>query len=157
MTLRLAVLALAVFVPNTQAADDDYAFTVKKARNAVMNHCRVFCARASWTPPKPCCDVFEKAMAGDFAALTTVFTDWEYHSGDNESWSFTAWPLLHVVGDKRFAAYLDSVDEKAQREIFEQVFYAGSYYPRAIKAGYFRRKFPRTEAIHRTLQREKNI
>jgi hypothetical protein len=38
--------------------------------------------------------------------------------------------------------------------VFDHVFYAGSYYARAIRAEYFRRKFPEVEAIYRTLQRD---
>jgi hypothetical protein len=88
-----------------------------------------------------------------FEALTLVFTDSDYHSGDNESWDFTAWPLLHAVGDTRFAAWLRTLDEKTKNKVFDHVFYAGSYYSRAIRDGYFRRKFPEVEAIYRTLHR----
>jgi hypothetical protein len=90
-------------------------------------------------------------MAGNFAALTIVFTDPSYQSADNEAWSFTAWPLVHVVGDKRFAAYLRTLDVKAQKEVFDQVFYGGSEYPEAIKSGYFRSKFPQVSTIYRSL------
>ena len=70
-------------------------------------------------------------------------------SGDNESWSFTAWPLLHVVGDKRFAAFLRAVDAHEQSDVFDQIFYTGSYYPEAIKTGYFAGHFPEVAAIYR--------
>jgi hypothetical protein len=141
-------------IPATIARADasDYAYTTKRARHAVLEYCRLDCHRA--TRGMPCCDAFEKAMPGDFATLTLVFTDWEYHSGDNEGWDFTAWPLLHVVGDKRFAAWLRTLDTKTQNTVFDSVFYAGSYYSRAIQAGYFHRKFPEVEAIYRTLHRK---
>jgi hypothetical protein len=103
-------------------------------------------------PPVSCCDVFELAMHGDISALRRVFTEQDLHSGDNESWSFTAWPLLHVVGDRRFAAFLQTLDPKLRAEVFEQIFYEGSYYPKAIQSGYFARHFPEVAAIYHKLQ-----
>jgi hypothetical protein len=135
-----------------RADSSDYTYTRAKARKAVLAYCHLDCALAE--RKLPCCEPFEKAMAGDFAALTLVFTDSDYHSGDNESWDFIAWPLLHAVADKRFAAWLRTLDEKTKNGVFDHVFYAGSYYARAIRAGYFRRKFPEVEAIYRTLQRD---
>ena len=122
---------LALSASNVARADaSDYAYTQAQGRKAVLAYCRLDCARAE--RKLPCCDAFEKAMRGDFVALTLVFTDSDYHSGDNESWDFTAWPLLHVVGDKRFAAWLRTLDTKTQNTVFDHVFYAGSYYGRAI-------------------------
>jgi hypothetical protein len=94
-------------------------------------------------------------MRGDVPVLRRVFTERGLHSGDNESWSFTAWPLLHVVGDKRFAAFLRAVDAREQSDVFDQIFYTGSYYPEAIKSGYFARHFPEVAAIYRQLQPRK--
>jgi len=99
--------------------------------------------------------VFEQAMRGDVAALRRVFTERDLHSGDNESWSFTAWPLLHVVGDGRFAAFLHTLTTAEQSDAFEQIFYEGSYYPEAIASGYFQRRFPRVAAFYRKLQPRK--
>jgi hypothetical protein len=94
-------------------------------------------------------------MRGDVAALRRVFTERDLHSGDNESWSFTAWPLLHVVGDRGFAAFLRTLTTAKQSDVFEQIFYEGSYYPEAIASGYFEQKFPRVAAFHRKLQPRK--
>ncbi len=91
-------------------------------------------------------------MRGDLSALHRAFTERNLQSGDNESWSFTAWPLLHVVGDKRFAVFLRTLDAREQSNVFEQIFYSGSYYPEAIKSGYFLRHFPEVAAIYRKLQ-----
>jgi hypothetical protein len=135
----------------TTHAGNDYRFTVAEARKAVLAYCQSGCVRTWHEPHLPCCDKFEEAMAGDFTALTTVFTDLSYQSADDEAWSFTAWPLIHVVGDKRFAAYLRTLDAKAQKEVFDQISYGGSEYPEAIKSGYFRRKFPEASAIYRRL------
>jgi hypothetical protein len=149
--VSLCVVLLAI-VPSIARADaSDYAYTTKRAHYEVREYCRLDCHRA--TRGLPCCDTFDKAMRGDFSALTLVFTDSDYQSGDNESWDFTAWPLLHVVGDQRFAAWLRTLDVPTQNRVFDHIFYAGSYYPRAIKAGYFRRKFPQVEAIYHTLHR----
>ncbi|PZR72611.1 MAG: hypothetical protein DLM52_12520 [Chthoniobacterales bacterium] len=153
--VRARLLAIIVVIlPSIARADDvnDYAFTAKRAREDVLEHCRSECRRA--THGLPCCETFEKAMGGDFAALTVVFTDSDYHSGDDESWGLTAWPLLHVVGDKRFAAWLGTLDVQTRNKAFDQIYGVGSHFPRAIKAGYFRRKFPQVEAIYRTLHRK---
>jgi hypothetical protein len=87
-------------------------------------------------------------MRGDVKALYTVFTDENYHSGDNEGWISTAWPLMYVVGDKRFAAFLQTVDERTQRDIFKTVLCC---YPPGLEKGYFERKFPRVAGIYKHL------
>jgi len=133
----------------------DYTFTTVSARKAVLQYCHRDCSQLFYNPPRPCCEVFEQAMRGDPAALRRVFTERGLHSGDNESWSFTAWPLLHVVGDTRFAAFLRTLRVAERSDVFEQVFYEGSYYPEAIASGYFERKFPQVAAIHRKLQPRK--
>jgi hypothetical protein len=147
----LAIILLAPAIAAAAANTQEYAFTVAAARKAVIQYCHHDCAQLFHNPPIPCCDLFEQAMRGDIPALRRVFTERGLHSGDNESWSFTAWPLLHVVGDTHFAAFLHALDPKSQVEVFEQIFYEGSLYPRAIKSGYFARKFPRVEALYRKL------
>jgi hypothetical protein len=57
--------------------------------------------------------------------------------------------LVLVVGDKHFAAFLETLDPKMQRDIFDTIF-CGSY-SRALKNGYFERKFPRVAAIYKRL------
>ncbi len=133
------------------ASDDGYSFTVAEARAVVREHYRYECEEEKSKPRLPYRETFEKAMRGDAKALYTVFTDENYHSGDNESWAGTAWPLVHVVGDKRFAAFLQTLDERTQRDIFQTIFYSGSYYPRALTNGYFHGKFPRVAAIYKRL------
>jgi hypothetical protein len=63
--------------------------------------------------------------------------------------------IAHVVGDGRFAAFLRTLTTAEQSDVFEQIFYEGSYYPEAIASGYFVRKFPRVAAFHRKLQPRK--
>jgi hypothetical protein len=134
-------LFAATIVAGTHTSN--YSFTTSAGRKVVLQYCHHDCAQLFRTPSQPCCDVFEKAMQGDHAALLRVFTERGLHSGDNESWSFTAWPLLHVVGDKHFAAFLRSLNARQQADVFEQIFYEGSYYPEAVGSGYFTRHFPR--------------
>ena len=150
MLMRL-VLFIALLAPLSDviSSDDGYSFTVAEARAAVREHYRYECEEEKSKPRLPYRETFEKAMRGDVKALYTVFTDANYHSADNESWVGTAWPLAHVVGDKHFAAFLETLDAKKQREIFDTIFYSGSYYPRALSNGYFERKFPRVAAIYR--------
>ena len=152
--LRRVAIFLCV-VSAAAASDDhagDYTLTTDHARKLVLDYCHTDCHGLFLKPPVPCCDVFEHAMQGDLSALHRAFTERNLQSGDNESWSFTAWPLLHVVGDKRFAVFLRTLDAREQSGVFEQIFYSGSYYPEAIKSGYFLRHFPEVSAIYRKLQ-----
>ena len=59
------------------------------------------------------------------------------------------------VGDKRFAAFLRTLDAHERSDVFDQIFYTGSYYPEAIKTGYFAGHFPEVAAIYRKLQARK--
>jgi hypothetical protein len=148
MTLFLCPIAMAIA---SYSHASDYTFTRDRARKLVLDYCHTDCHGLFLKPPVPCCGVFEQAMRGDPSALHRVFTERNLQSGDNESWSFTAWPLLHVVGDGRFAAFLRTLTTAEQSDVFEQIFYEGSYYPEAIASGYFERKFPRVAAFYRKL------
>src|SRR5262249_47038910 len=147
--LTRIVLFIALLTPLQVivAADDSYILTVAKARALVRELYRE-CEEAKYKPRLPYRETFEKAMRGDVKALYTVFTDENYHSGDNEGWISTAWPLMYVVGDKRFAAFLQTLDERTQRDIFDTVLCC---YPPALKKGYFEGKFPRVAAIYKGL------
>ena len=114
--LTRIVLLIALTTPFRAivASDDGCSFTVAEARAAVREHYRTECEGVRYKPRLPYRETFEKAMRGDVKALYTVFTDENYHSGDNESWISTAWPLVHVVGDKRFATFLQTLDEQTQ-------------------------------------------
>jgi hypothetical protein len=153
LTRVVLLIALATPLCAAMASDDGYTFTVAEARAVVREHYRYECEQEKSKPRLPYRRTFENAMRGDPKALYTVFTDENYHSGDNESWVGAAWPLVHVVGDERFAAFLETLDLKTQRHIFDTIFYSGSYYPRALTNGYFERKFPRVAAIYRQVHR----
>ena len=156
MLTRMAmVLCTIATVAASDSHSSDYSFTRQRARKLVLAYCHTDCHGLFLKSPIPCCDVFEQAMRGDVAALRRVFTERDLQSGDNESWSFTAWPLLHVVGDRRFAAFLRTLTTAEQSDVFEQIFYEGSYYPEAIASGYFEQKFPRVAAFYRKVQPRK--
>jgi len=53
------------------------------------------------------------------------------------------------------AACLGTLTTAERSNVFEEVFYEGSYYPEAIESGYFKRKFPQVAAINRKLQPRK--
>jgi hypothetical protein len=148
LTRIVLIIALTTPLRAIVASDDGYSFTVAEARAAVREHYRTECEEVKYKPRLPYRETFEKAMRGDVKALYTVFTDENYHSGDNESWISTAWPLVHVGGDKRFATFLQTLDEQTQRDIFRTIFCCPS---RALKNGYFERKFPRVAAIYKRL------
>jgi hypothetical protein len=147
--LTRIVLLIALLTPLRAIVGDDdgYILTVAKAR-AMVRELSTDCEKATYKPRLPYRETFEKAMRGDVKALYTVFTDENYHSGDNEGWISTAWPLMYVVGDKRFAAFLQTLDERTQRDIFDTVLCC---YPPRLKKGYFERKFPRVAAIYKRL------
>ena len=155
MLTRTAIFCVSLTTVAGTTHVDDYTYTVAKAHKAVIAYCHTDCSQLFYSPSRPCCDVFEQAMRGDIAALRRVFTERGLQSGDNESWAFTAWPLLHVVGDRRFAAFLRTLTVAERTDVFEQIFYEGSDYSKAIGSGYFERKFPQVAAIYRKLQPRK--
>lgn len=106
MLKRVITFCTFVTVAAADVRTREYTFTASAARERVLQYCHHDCVQLFQKPPRPCCGVFEQAMRGDAAALRRVFTERGLQSGDNESWSFTAWPLLHVVGDRHFAAFL---------------------------------------------------
>ena len=86
-----------------------YALTRSQAREAVFVYCDQDClyyAKQGEKPQLPYRATFRRALAGDFGALHTVFTDRNYHSGDNEDWIDVHWAILHAVGDQPFASFL---------------------------------------------------
>jgi hypothetical protein len=145
-TFNLAFAALLL----SPCAAADYEYTTATARQAVLDHSKTECEEVSEKPKLPYRATFQRAMKGDVEALNTVFRNENYHSGDNESWAFSAWPLVHVVGDDKFAAYLGTLSDKQLNKVFEQVFYGGSDYPCAISSGYFAGKFPRTSKLYKS-------
>lgn len=50
------------------------------------------------------------------------------------------------------AAFLGTLMTAERSNVFEQVFYEGSFYPEAIESDYFKRKFPQVAAMYRKLQ-----
>jgi hypothetical protein len=92
-----------------------YALTRAQARDAVLAYCDDDCIYYEQRGQKPHLAyraAFRSALAGDFVALRIIFTDRNYHSGDNEDWIDTHWAILHAVGDERFAAFLFQLTPK---------------------------------------------
>ncbi|MBX7246648.1 MAG: hypothetical protein K1X53_14220 [Candidatus Sumerlaeaceae bacterium] len=148
--LRMAFSAILAMLLLPPCAAADYEYTTATARQSVMTYVREECEGTPGKPNLPYRKTFERAMSGDADALNTVFRNTNYHSGDNESWAFTAWPLVHVVGDDKFAAYLKPLSDKQVTAVFEQIFYCGGDYPCAISNGYFARNFPQTARLYKS-------
>ena len=148
LTRIVLLIALTTPLRAVVASNDGYSFTGAEARAAVREYYRTECEGVKYKPRLPYRETFEKAMRGDVKALYTVFTDENYHSGDNEAWISVAWPLVHVVGDKRFAIFLQTLDEQTERDVFRTMSYQIG---EAHKNGYFERKFPRVAAIYKRL------
>lgn len=151
LTRTVMLVAAVTSVCTAFASDDGYSLTLAEARTIVREHYRYECEEEKSKPRLPYRETFEEAMRGNTKALHTVFTDPNYHSGDNESWEGAAWALVHVAGDRRFSVFLDPLDPSTQRHVFETIFYSGSYHSRALKNGYFERTFPRVAAIYQRL------
>jgi hypothetical protein len=134
MTLFLCPIAMAIA---SYSHASDYTFTRDRARKLVLDYCHTDCHGLFLKPPVPCCGVFEQAMRGDPSALHRVFTERNLQSGDNESWSFTAWPLLHVVGDGRLrslsshAYHRRAVRRRAEGSHRRRACFRGTGLPRA--------------------------
>src|SRR4051794_41062221 len=76
-------------VYSTRPTLSTYSLTRRQAREAVFAYCDRDCdyyAAHGRKPSLPYRATFRRALAGDFDALRTVFTNENYHSGDNEDW-----------------------------------------------------------------------
>src|SRR5260370_6006144 len=94
LTRIILLIALTTPLRAIVASNDGYSFTIAEARAAVREHYRTECEGEKYKPRLPYRETFEKAMRGDVQALKTVFTDENYHSGDNEAWICTACPFV---------------------------------------------------------------
>ena len=89
---------------------------------------------------------FERAMAGDHAALRRVFFDSDFHSGDNEAWHSAPGHILSALGDARFADFVSSLPARRQREAVVRV-------PTGLSGddALFQRRFPLTHELYLAL------
>ena len=128
-----------------------YALTRAQARGAVLAYCDddcIYYERRGRKPHLPYRATFDRALAGDFAALRTIFTDSNYHSGDNEDWIDTHWAILHAVGDQRFAAFLLQLPQK-ERDVVLMYLRYSIMVPESEFWRYFDRRFPHVAPIYR--------
>jgi hypothetical protein len=128
-----------------------YTLTRRQAREAVFAYCARDCdyyAAQSRKPRLPYRATFRRALAGDFDALHTVFTDENYHSGDNEDWIDIHWAILHAVGDEPFASFLLRLNSTERDAVLFYLCYA-IYGPseRDLEA-YLHTHFPRVVSIY---------
>jgi hypothetical protein len=100
-------------------------------------------------PRLPYRATFEAAMRGDATALHTVFTRWEYHSGDNEFWQGIPWRLLSVAGDARFAAFVRSVPKAERREALRYLPDLADIAEQQAWEAFFRRHYPQTYVLYK--------
>ncbi len=128
-----------------------YALTRSQARDVVLAYCEddcIYCEKHGEKPHLPYRATFKRALAGDFAALHTIFTDSNYHSGDNEDRIDTHWAILHAVGDERFAAFLSQLTPKERGHIFMYLRY-WIMGPEPELWRYFDQHFPHVAPIYR--------
>jgi hypothetical protein len=128
-----------------------YALTRTQARDAVLTYCDddcIYYEQRGKKPHLPYRATFRRALASDFAALRTIFTDSNYHSGDNEDWIDTHWAILHAVGDERFAAFLLELSPKERDGVLMYLRYS-IMVPEPEFWRYFDRHFPHVAPIYR--------
>ena len=128
-----------------------YALTRAQARDAVLAYCDddcIYYEQRGQKPHLPYRATFRRALAGDFGALRTIFTDSNYHSGDNEDWIDTHWAILHAVGDERFAAFLFQLTPKQRNGVLMYLRYS-IMVPEPEFWRYFDRHFPHVAPIYR--------
>ena len=139
------------------AGERVYAQTPTGARTAVLKYCRLMCEENIGTsndgwhnkPRLPYRATFEAAMRGDATALHTVFTRWEYHSGDNEFWQGIPWRLLRAAGDARFAAFVRSEPEAERREVLRYLPDLADMDEQQAWEAFFRRHYPQTYVLYK--------
>jgi hypothetical protein len=128
-----------------------YALTRSQARRAVLAYVEddcIYYQKHGEKPDLPYRATFMRAMAGDFGALHTIFTNSNYHSGDNEDWIDTHWSILHAVGDKRFAAFLSQVTRTERDDILMYLAYS-VLAPESELLRYMDQQFPYVAPIYR--------
>jgi hypothetical protein len=128
-----------------------YALTPLQARRAVLAYVEddcIYYEKHGEKPHLPYRTTFKRAIAGDFAALHTIFTDSNYHSGDNEDWIDTHWAILHAVGDERFATFLLQLTPKQRDGVLMYLGYS-IMVPDPEFWRYFDRHFPHVAPIYR--------
>ena len=124
-----------------------YVSTPTDSRRKILEYCRTSCENNLSKPRHPYRATFEKALAGDFRALDTVFRNESYHTNDME-WDLIPWHILHVIGDGRYASFILS-HPSSERAPFValQDPYVVSVMQQTAFEGYFRKKFPRTYSL----------
>jgi len=128
-----------------------YALTRSQARRAVLAYVEddcIYYEKHAEKPHLPYRATFKRAIAGDFAALRTIFADSNYHSGDNEDWIDIHWSILHAVGDKRFAAFLSRLTATQRDDIFLYLAYS-IMAPERDVLHYLDQRFPRVAPMYR--------
>jgi hypothetical protein len=127
---------------------------VARSRNYVLEYCRINCEQNTAKPRLPYRATFEKALAGDFDALNTIFTNGTYHN-DDLTWTEVPWHLLQVVGDSRFAAFVLSHPSPERKQILALVPSSSvTSAPDETSDSYFREHFPRTYALYKAAFQE---
>ena len=132
----------------------EYVRRPSEARRNILEYCRTECEEETTKPRLPYRRTFEKAMSGNSAALRTVSTRPEYHSGDNEAWLSIPWEVLTVIGDQRFAEFIRS-EPRSERGGLLQYIVPGLSYPDSMNPQmerqlmmYFAKTYPQTFALY---------
>jgi hypothetical protein len=144
MRTQVFLVALTVAAGTAFALASSYISSSAQSRAYVFNYSRVQCEHNEAKPRKAYRATFERALAGDFQALYTVFTDEDYHTNDIE-WMLIPWHILHVVGDRRYADFVlsRSLSERSRLLALQSPYVV----EQAPFEAYFRKHFPRTYAL----------
>jgi hypothetical protein len=146
MRAQVLLVALTIAAGSTLALRSSYISSSTQSRAYVLKYCRVQCEENAAKPRKPYCRTFEKALAGNFQALSTIFTDQSYHTNDIE-WTTIPWHILQVIGDSRYADFVLSrpVSQRSRLLALQSPYVVAE--EQASFEAFFRKHFRRTYAL----------
>ena len=129
------------------AARLPFVHTADESRKYIMEYSRSECETNAAKPRLPYRETFLKALQGDAEALRVVFTDENYHTND-QHWGTIPWHILQVVGDRRYAAFVNQCTPGERRAIIAAT-PASIGQPEQERAfdQFFRSRFPQTYAL----------
>ena len=142
----MRVLVLAVSLTAFSACATSTATPWSHTRDSARAAIREYCQNSS--DPVHFCATFERAMAGDFAALHSVLADLRYQGQDTSFDELVPRQLLVLVGDERFAAFARAEPAAARDTVLAEV--GPGVDTTAEQERFFARRFPQTYALWRS-------
>jgi hypothetical protein len=139
--MRALVLAasLTAFSACATSTPTPWSRNHDSARAAVHENCQ------NSSDPVQFCAAFERAIAGDFAALHGVLVDLRYQGQDTSFDELVPRQLLVLVRDERFSAFARAEPPAARDTVLAEV--GPGVDTTAEQERHFARRFPHTHAL----------